>query len=119
MNRQPTTRRGQRGAPQPGTIIVDEGMSKRELALLATASSTLVISVAIAIAVWRISTGLMWAFMILSVGSAIQAILIGAGIYAQKHLAGQAMVIDAQGRADAAKIQAHTALTSARRQKEP
>jgi hypothetical protein len=107
MNRHPV--------PQPGTVIVDEGMSKRELALLATASSTLVISVAISIAVWRISTGLMWALIIMSIGSAGQMLLVGAGIYQKHRLSGQALVIEAEGRAKASTIQAQAQLTAARR----
>lgn len=104
-----------RHTPQPGPAyagitIQDDGLGKRELALLITASSTLIVSVAIAVAIWRLSIGLMWGMIILSVGCAGQMLLVGAGIYIRHRLTGEALVIEARGKAQAMIYQARERL---------
>ena len=98
--------RSRRGAQEPqdvasvrpsGVVIQDDGPSGRELLYLATVGSTLVISVSLAVAIWRVATGIMWAVVIMSVGVAIQTVFIGAGIYCRYVAAGQAEIIRAQG----------------------
>lgn len=93
-------------------IQVDEGLNGRELSLLVTAGSTLVITIAVSIAVWRISTGIMWALIILSVGSAGQTVLVGLGLFLRLRDQGRALVIEARGQATAAALQARAALAA-------
>lgn len=97
-------------------ITIDDSISSRELALLGTASGTLVVSVAVAVAVWKISTGVMWALIILSIGSAVEMVCIGIGIYHRHRLAGQAQLVEAEGRAKAGVIDAKSRLIAARRE---
>lgn len=88
----------------PGITVTDTGMNSRELITLAVASSTLIVSIGVAVAVWKIATGIQWALIILSAGSAVQMVLVGVGIMCRQALAGRAMLIDAKGRASAARI---------------
>jgi len=96
------------GVQPPGVVIEDDGLNSRELVVIAVASSTLIVSVAVAIAVWKISTGIMWSLIILSVGSAGQMLFVGAGIYQRHRLMGKAAVLEAKGRATAARITAQS-----------
>jgi len=96
-------------------VIEDDGLNSREMVVLAVAASTLVVSIAVAIAIWRIATGIMWAMIVLSVGSASQMVLIGAGIYQRHRLTGRALLTDAQGRADAARLEARARIAAERR----
>jgi hypothetical protein len=86
----------------PPAIQIEDGLSARELTLLITAGSTLVVSIAVAVAIYQISAGIMWALIILAVGSAGQMLFVGAGVYQRHRLTGQALVIEAEGRAEAA-----------------
>jgi len=93
-------------------VRVDEGLNGRELSLLVTAGSTVILTIAVSIAVWRISTGIMWALIVLSVGSATQTILVGVGLFLRLRAEGQARVIEARGQAAAAALQARAALAA-------
>jgi hypothetical protein len=76
------------------------------LILLTTSAATVVASVGIAIAVARISTGIMWAAIILAGGQSLGAIIVSVGMSARHWLTGKALLVEAKGRATAARITA-------------
>jgi hypothetical protein len=80
----------------PSISIQDTGPSGRELALLATAGSTITLTIAVSIAVLRVAQGVMWAIIILSAGAACQMVLSGIGIYHLYRSRGEALVIEAK-----------------------
>lgn len=106
-------RRNQQPVPQqPGITITDTSMSSRELITLAVASSTLIISIGVAVAVWKVAAGIQWGLIILSTGSAAQMILVGIGIMRRETLTGQARLAQAKGQAIATIRAARPALDS-------
>ncbi len=107
-----------RRAVMPGAsrVTVEErGLSLRGLTILALGSSTVVLSVAAAVAVWKIATGIQWAIIILAVGYAVQMALLGMGMYHRHRKTGEAMLEEARGRARAQVEDAHARLIEARR----
>lgn len=99
-------KKGKEKAAMPPAIQIEDGLSARELTLIVAASSTLIVSVAVAVAIWQISAGIMWALIILAVGSAGQMLFVGAGVYQRHRQMGEALVIEAEGRAEAAMTHA-------------
>lgn len=96
------------GTDPPAITITDPGLSGREVIVLAVAASTVITAIGIAVAVWKISEGLMWAMIILAACNGAQTILTGIGVMLRYRDAGRAQVITAQGRADAEREHAHT-----------
>jgi len=82
--------------------------------MLALSSGTLVLCIALAVAIWKVATGIQWALVILASGSAVQMACVGAGIYRRHTLAGLAQLEDARGRARASEIVAQARLRAAR-----
>jgi len=101
-------------APLPGVTIEDDGLSVRGFAMLALSAGTLILSIAIAVAIWRISAGIKWALILLASGSAAEMAFVGLGIYRRHELAGRAQLVEAQGRADEARARGQAQVLAAR-----
>jgi len=114
----PMTKRGPRNqdrTPPPGTVVVeDDTLTPRQFIMLILSAGALVVSVGVAIAVWKVATGIKWALVILAVGSAGQMLFMGAGVFWRQVLGGRAQLVQAQGMADAARIRAQNQVTIAR-----
>ena len=107
-------RRQQNPAPSPSVTVEDDGLSIRGFAMLALSAGSLLVCIAVAVAIWQVSTGIKWALLILATGSSVQMILVGLGIYRRHELAGRAGLIEAQGRADANRVSAQAEMLVAR-----
>ena len=108
MKRQPNP------APSQAITVEDDGLSIRGFAMLALSAGSLLVCIAVAVAIWQVSTGIKWALLILATGSSVQMILVGLGIYRRHELAGRAGLIEAQGRADANRVSAQAEMLVAR-----
>ena len=86
--------------------IEDRSLSRNGLILVGGSIVTVVASVGIAVAVARVSTGLMWAAIILSVGAACNMVLSGIGVFVQQRFAGRAMLERAKAEAKARLMEA-------------
>lgn len=87
----------------PSITIQDNALTSKELIYLTTAASTLMITISVSIALWKVAQGVMWAIIILAIGSAGQMVLTGLGIYHLYHARGQALIIEAKASLTAAR----------------
>ena len=101
---------------EPAAVTIeDDGLSVRGFAMLALSAGTLIVCVALAVAVWKVATGIQWALIIIAGGSAAQMALTGLGVYRRQELAGRAQLESAKGNADAERARGQAALLAARK----
>jgi hypothetical protein len=104
-----------RPVQMPSVTIEEKGPSTRTIMTIAVASATVVLSIAVGVAVWRIASGIQWAVIILAAGYAGEMLFIGWGICRHYCALGQAARIEAEGKREALITEAKAELANARR----